>query len=248
MKLLDCLFSIIIFVIVICTIITVCVTVISHDSAPYTKVTVQVAKPVVQKDTLGRDVLIIEQSASTLDSLVCLLDKKSEEIDYKHELLLKARENESFLLEILAGIVAVIMGVLSFLGFRSMKEIEEQAEETAKQKAEESTTSILERLANSKIQDIAKEYYENTYKGALIDEIKRAVARAYIDNIEERLSSIEATKVQEDQSSEESVATDELPIEINVPNFTEKERGEIVKLTNQEQDESIHTADISEAE
>ena len=192
---LDCLFGIIIVAVVIATVFLIYSTVVRHDSQPYTKVVVQVSEPVVLKDASGCDTILIEQSASTLDSLVCLLNAKSEEIDYKYELLLKARENEYFLLEILASIIALIMGVLSFLGFRSIKDIEEsvkeKAEKIAKDKADESTTAILERMANSKVQEIAENYYNRNYKDALIAEMKSLVNSEYIVRIEERLSLIE---------------------------------------------------------
>lgn len=248
-KFLDCLFGIIIVAVVIATFFLIYSTVVRHDSQPYTKVVVQVSEPVVFKDASGRDTILIEQSASTLDSLVCLFNAKSEEIDYKYELLLKARDNESFLLEILASIIALIMGVLSFLGFRSIKDIEEsvkdKAEKIAKEKADESTTAILERMANSKVQEIAENYYNGNYKDALIAEIKSLVNREYIVSIEEKLSMIENSLTLRQEEIIEDLSEPNQACDIIVdPNLSEQDRQRMNQLTNQEKDESTHTANI----
>lgn len=235
---LDCLFGIIIVAVVIATVILIYSTVVRHDIQPYTKVVVQVSEPVVIKDASGCDTILIEQSASTLDSLVCLLNAKSEEIDYKYELLLKARENESFLLEILASIIALIMGVLSFLGFRSIKDIEEsvkeKAEKIAKDKADESTTAILERMANSKVQEIAENYYNRNYKDALIAEMKSLVNSEYIIRIEERLSLIEnSLALRQEEIIEDLSEPHQACDNIVVTNLSEEDRRRINQLTNQ---------------
>lgn len=238
-KFLDYSFCIIIVIVVIGTVFLIYTTVSRHDIQPYTRVVVQVTEPIVLKDALGRDLILVEQSTSILDSLVCLLNKKSAEIDYKYELLLKARENESFLLEILASIIALIMGVLSFLGFRSIKDIEESvkenAEKIAKETANKSTTDILERIANSKVQEIAKAYYEKTYKGALIEEMKSVVSRDFIDDINDRLSRIETVEIPEQESSnDETFSTEDMSFVITASNMTEEERERMNRLTNQE--------------
>lgn len=258
---LDCLFGIIIVAVVIATVFLIYSTVVRHDSQPYTKVVVQVSEPVVLKDASGCDTILIEQSASTLDSLVCLLNAKSEEIDYKYELLLKARENESFLLEILASIIALIMGVLSFLGFRSIKDIEEsvkekaekiakeKAEKIAKDKADESTTAILERMANSKVQEIAENYYNRNYKDALIAEMKSLVNSEYIVRIEERLSLIEnSLALRQEEIIEDLSEPYQACDNIVVTNLSEEDRQKMNQLTNQENDESTHTANIPKSE
>ena len=238
-KFLDYLFGIIIVAVVIGIVFLIYTTVARHYIQPYTRVVVQVTEPFVLKDALGRDMVLIEQSTSTLDSLICLLNAKSEEIDYKYELLLKSRENESFLLEILASIIALIMGVLSFLGFRSIKDIEEgvkeKAEKIAKDKADESTTAILERMANSKVQEIAENYYNRNYKDALIAEMKGIVNSEYIVRIEEKLSLIEnSLTVSQEEIIEDLSEPHQACDNIVVPNLSEEDRQRMNQLTNQE--------------
>lgn len=238
-KLLDYSFAIVIVVIIIGAVFLLCSMVAHRNVEPYTKVIVQVTEPVVLKDTLGREVLLMDQSVSTLDSLVYILNSKSAEIDYKYELFIKSREKESNLIEILASIVALILGVLSFLGIRSIKDIEEEVKESAqkiaKEQADASTTSILERIATTKIQEIAQKYYDTQYRDKLTEDIKKAVYRDYISAIEDKLSSKETLSedVREENVEESPLASQESDIIVN-PELSDDERLRMNRLTNNE--------------
>lgn len=157
-------------------------------------------------------------SVSKMMSIAEHLSVQSDLIEHKYGLLIKEKEQESDIFKLVACIAAFITALLGFLGYRTIKDIEDRAILAAKQK----TDDELEKLKN-RLSIIQKEFLsENLSDSALRSSIKTEIEKdfltkeindinSYIEKVAKRLEDVKAIvdlrKIVKEE--EEQVPTDD---------------------------------------
>lgn len=160
---------------------------------------------VVHVDTTGN---LTNESKVGIDSLVYRLDKQEKLLEDKYQYLLEQKENINDILTYGGMLIAVVISIFGFFGYKSINSIEERAEKQASQKAEQTATSILnakyqeyqtdvnrhiDRGIESKLdENVDRKVAESrkTLKNYITDKVKKE-ARAYSNNIENLENKIE---------------------------------------------------------
>ena len=86
--------------------------------------------------------------ALKLDSTIQELTKTSNRIQKRQLQLIEDKENDNFFNKLYTAIVAIILSIAGFFGFKSMSEIKSRAIEEAKQEASNAAEKEFERTFN----------------------------------------------------------------------------------------------------
>ena len=86
----------------------------------------------------------MKENISQLNGIIDELNERNQIIDDKYELLLKSRERDSDFIRLISVIAAFIAALLGFLGYRTIKDIQERVESSAKDQAEDTAKQITE--------------------------------------------------------------------------------------------------------
>lgn len=180
----------------------------SQDS-PVHKVKIELQIP---KDSLTAE-HIMKGYASQLEMLASDLNKQSHEISDKYELLLKSKETESGFFRLAATIAAFIVTLIGFLGYRTIKDIENKAlsiaETKAGSKAQEYTQKHLEQEVEKQLNEIVR---NSTAAQLLKEQIMKEFISSYVRPIENKLSTLESTsRIEDDDLASEEGGTDTFP-------------------------------------
>lgn len=138
--------------------------------------------------------------ALKLDSTIQNLTEVSERIQKRQLQLIEDKENDNFFNKLYTAIVAIILSIAGFFGFKSMSEIKSRAIEEAKQEAANAAEKEFERTFND-------EYEAKIFEKS--NEAMNEFLRTEIASLEDRINILEEA-MQENQI--------ELPIDENENN------------------------------
>ena len=110
-----------------------------HKSFNVREVNVELSIPT---DSLAVETVLIENE-NQIKQLVVELDRQSQEITDKYNLLLKSQETESDFFRLVSCIAGFVVALLGFLGYRTIKDIEEKAQSLAGEKASQTAKDYV---------------------------------------------------------------------------------------------------------
>lgn len=174
---------------------------------------------------------VLEKNESQIKQLVVELDRQSQEITDKYNLLLKSQETESDFFRLVSCIAAFVMALLGFLGYRTIKDIEEKSKSLAEDKASETAKDYVANHLETEVEKQLKDIVGDTTAATLLrDQIMKELMQSYLDPMDKRLNKLESGKPEaepnclEEEDSSHGGA------------FSHDEVKEIDKLTNKEQE------------
>ena len=120
--------------------------------------------------------------ALKLDSTIQELTKTSNRIQKRQLQLIDDKENDNFFNKLYTAIVAIILSIAGFFGFKSMSEIKSRAIEEAKQEASNAAEKEFERTFND-------EYEAKIFQKS--NEVMNDFLRTEIASLEDRVNTLE---------------------------------------------------------
>ena len=210
-------------------------------------------------DTIGK---VTPEAQMEVDSIIATIKQHENAISARYEYILEQRENSQNYLTVGGIFVTVIVSIFGFFGYKSFKNIEEdakksaekiaadKAEEIAIEKAENVATKLNNKL-NNELKKEQKETLRDFKKEDIPDMVDKAVRRIYgtvvgnkMSNIDEVIHKIPAI---ETEISELKRANDD---ENLVKKTTRKKRGRLEDVPGIRPDdinELDHNKDIETA-
>ena len=122
--------------------------------------------------------------ATKLDSTLRELSEISYKIEKRQLQLIEDKENDNFFNKLYTAIVAIILSIAGFFGFKSMSEIKTRAIEEAKEEAAKTAGKEFERTFND-------EYEAKIFEKS--NEAMNEFLRTEIRSLEERINILEET-------------------------------------------------------
>ena len=199
-----------------------------HKSYSIREVNINLSIP---EDSLVVETILLENE-SQIKQLVVELDRQSQEITDKYNLLLKSQETESDFFRLVSCIAAFVVALLGFLGYRTIKDIEEKAKSLAGEKASETAKDYVANHLESEVEKQLRDIVGDTTAAKLIrEQIQNELIQTQIAPLEERINKLESEKqeTERDYSAEEDSSTG--------GTFAHDGVKEIDKLTNKPQEE-----------
>jgi len=87
---------------------------------------------------------VINDNITQLNSIVEKINERNNIIDEKYNLFIKSRERDSDFFRLISVISAFIVALLGFLGYRTIKDIQDRVESSARDQAEKTSKQITE--------------------------------------------------------------------------------------------------------
>ena len=183
---------------------------IINDAHPVHEVSIQIQIP--------QDSLAIEQVLKDNDSrmrvLVDELNNQSEEISKKYELLVKSQETESDFFRLLSCLVAFVVALLGFLGYKTIKDIEDKAKSLAETTAKEYTKNNLEQEVEKQLKGlISKSEVANILRAQMLKDFKEN----YFTPFDNRIKALESKSDSAEEEREIEVVEQEDVFAYDVP-------------------------------
>ncbi len=178
-----------------------------HKSHNVSEVNVELSIP---KDSLAIEAVLIENE-SQIKHLVDELDRQSQEITDKYNLLLKSQETESDFFRLVSCIAAFVVALLGFLGYRTIKDIEEKAQSLAGEKASRTAEEYVANHLESEVEKQLKDIVGDTTAAKLLrEQIMKELNQYQIAPLEARINKLESRKqeTERDDSAEEDSSID----------------------------------------
>ena len=148
---------------------------------------------------IPRDSLIVNQVLTENDSqmkkLVEELDKQSQEITDKYNILLKSQETETDFFRLVSCIAAFIVALFGFLGYRTIKDIEAKAQSLAADKADETAKDYVANHLEAEVETQLKDLVGDTTAARLLrEQLMKELIPLHITPLENRLTKLESDK------------------------------------------------------
>lgn len=141
---------------------------------------------------IPNDSLAIAQVLGANDAqigiLVKELDKQSQEITEKYNVLLKSQEIETDFFRLISCIAAFVVALFGFLGYRTIKDIESKAQSLAEKTAEDYVSGHLKKEVDSQMKDIIG---DTTAAKLLKEQLEKQMMPELITPLEDRVTKLE---------------------------------------------------------
>lgn len=124
-----------------------------------------------------------------IDSLLNEIKKTSNKIQNRQLDLVKEKESDSFFNKLYAAIVAIILAIAGFFGFKSTNDIRVRAVEEAKFESAKTAKDIAEQSAKEEFKAI----FDEEYKGEVFEQATKAsseVLRKEVGQLEKTISKL----------------------------------------------------------
>lgn len=197
---------------------------IAHNSKDIRNIQVNLSIP---NDSLAVEKVLLNNDAQII-KLVGELNKQSQEITDKYNVLLKSQETESDFFRLVSCIAAFIVALFGFMGYKTIKDIEAKVQSMAKDQADETAkefvSSHLEQEVESQLKDIVG---DTTAANLLKEQLLNQMMPLFITPLESRIAKLESLN---DSTNKEETQIEEVPTNA----FSHKETDEIAKLTQEE--------------
>lgn len=147
-------------------------------------------------------------SRREVDSLINITKTTLESYEHHFQTETVQKEQEDNYKSFGALLLSVIVGLGSFFGFKSFKDIKDKGEQTAKEVASEKASELAERVAEeaakkylaSKLPEVVQKQFEESFKDTTINSIKESVKAELLPQILQALQDQPENKGEEDQS------------------------------------------------
>lgn len=180
------------------------------------------------------------------DSLISVINKHEHVIADRYEAILEDKADTQKYWSIAGVLVSIILGIASFFGFKSIKDIEHDCKETAKSIAASTATSISTTISKEKTQEYlntnlkkevkdASDVYFGNQEEHVSEMVKNAIAnnlKDYSDKLDELTGEIEGIEERLDKI-EQSINHD---ANINASAASESNEQPAASLTSGEND------------
>lgn len=148
----------------------------------------------IPQDSLTVDQVLLENT-SQMSKLIEELDKQSKEITDKYNILLKSQETETDFFRLVSCITAFIVALLGFLGYRTIKDIEEKAQSLAAAKADETAKDYVANHLETEVEKQLKDIIGDTTVARLLrEQLDKEFSQKYFAPLENRISKLETAK------------------------------------------------------
>ena len=177
-----------------------------HKSFNVREVNVELSIPT---DSLAVETVLIENE-NQIKQLVVELDRQSQEITDKYNLLLKSQETESDFFRLVSCIAGFVVALLGFLGYRTIKDIEEKAQSLAGEKASQTAKDYVADHLEPEVEKQLKDIVGDTTAAKLLrEQIMKEIVQSQIAPLETRINMLESGKqeTERDDSAEEDSST-----------------------------------------
>lgn len=177
-----------------------------HKSHNVREVNVELSVPM---DSLAVETVLIENE-SQIKKLVVELDRQSQEITDKYNLLLKSQETESDFFRLVSCVAAFVVALLGFLGYRTIKDIEEKAQSLASEKASKTAEDYVANHLEPEVEKQLKDIVGDTTAAKLLrEQIMKELNQSQIAPLEARVNKLESgeQETERDYSTEENSST-----------------------------------------
>lgn len=164
---------------------------------------------IIPQDSLTVGQVLLENDIQ-INKLIDELDKQSQEITDKYNILLKSQETETDFFRLASCITAFIVALLGFLGYRTIKDIESKAESLAAVKADETAKNYVANHLETEVETQLKDIVGDTTAARLLrEQLVKELLQQYITPLENRISNLESApsiptlgNIVEDESEE----------------------------------------------
>lgn len=155
------------------------------------------------------------------------LNKQSQEITDKYNVLLKSQETETDFFRLVSCIAAFVVALLGFLGYKTIKDIEAKAQSMAKDQADETAKEFVSSHLEQEVERQLKDIVGDTTAAKLLNEqMLKQIVPQLITPLENRIAKLESSN---DSTNKEEPQDDE----VSTNAFAHNEDAEIVKLTQE---------------
>lgn len=138
---------------------------------------------------------VLTENDSQMKILVEELDKQSQEITDKYNILLKSQETETDFFRLVSCIAAFIVALFGFLGYRTIKDIEAKAQSLAADKADETAKNYVANHLESEVETQLKEIVGDTTAARLLrEQLMKELIPLHITPLENRITQLESDK------------------------------------------------------
>lgn len=170
------------------------------------------------------------------DSLINVINKHEHVIADRYEAILEDRADTQKYWSIAGILVSIIIGIAGFFGFKTIKDIELDCQETAKKIAAETATSVATSTSKTKTEEYlqqhlreevqnASDVYLGNQENHIKDMVQNAVARVQndtsemlddlnerVDDISERLDALDSADTSDTEPPTSSSASGEIDL------------------------------------
>ena len=170
------------------------------------------------------------------DSLINVINKHEHVIADRYEAMLEDRADTQKYWSIAGILVSIIIGIAGFFGFKTIKDIEHDCQETAKKIAAETATSVATSTSKTKTEEYlqqhlreevqnASDVYLGNQENHIKEMVQNAVARVQnetsemlddlngrVDEISERLDALDSADTADTEPSTSSSASGEIDL------------------------------------
>lgn len=197
---------------------------IAHDSKDIRNIQVNLRIP---NDSLAVEKVLTENDAQ-IKKLAEELNKQSQEITDKYNVLLKSQETETDFFRLVPCIAAFVVALLGFLGYKTIKDIEAKAQSMAKDQADETAKEYVSSHLEKEVESQLKDIVGDTIAAKLLNEqLLKQIVPQLITPLENRLTKLES-------SNNSTIQEEPLAEEDPTNAFAHNEDAEIAKLTQEE--------------
>lgn len=138
---------------------------------------------------------VLTENDSQMKILVEELDKQSQEITDKYNILLKSQETETDFFRLVSCIAAFIVALFGFLGYRTIKDIEAKAQSLAADKADDTAKNYVANHLESEVETQLKEIVGDTTAARLLrEQLMKELIPLHITPLENRITQLESDK------------------------------------------------------
>lgn len=170
---------------------------------------------------------VLKENDSQINKLIGELDKQSQEITDKYNVLLRSQETESDFFRLVSCIAAFVVALIGFLGYKTIKDIEEKAQAVAKKQADVAAEEYVSKHLEQEVESQLKDIIGNTTAAKLLNEqLLNQVIPQLITPLENRITKLESAPM---DPAKEEAHTEEAPY----GTFAHNDEAEIAKLTQE---------------
>ena len=171
-----------------------------HKNVNVSEVNISLSIP---RDSLAINQVLVDNE-SQMKKLLEELDKQSQEITDKYNILLKSQETETDFFRLVSCITAFIVALFGFLGYRTIKDIEAKAQSLAADKADETAKDYVASHLETEVETQLRDLVGDTTAARLLrEQLMKELIPLHITPLENRITILESEKPE--KTKEEAV-------------------------------------------
>lgn len=154
---------------------------------------------VVESDKMLGSNYISKEEA---DSLISVMKRQERMLEDKYQYALDQKMNEDRYFSIGTFVVGVVISVFGFLGFKSLKSIEEKAKEDSQRLATKISEDVTKEYLKQRLQGLVTIESEKILKSSAAESLKKEILDSVYKKYDEKFNSLSEEDVSESQQTE----------------------------------------------